>query len=364
MVNEHILVVGAGVAGLSTGIRLLEAGYKVDIVARDLPNDPKSIAFTSPWAGAHHVSSATGDDMRLHHFDARTFKVMSELIKENPDGPLKFAPQLEYREEARVEDEQGDLSQLSLISRYHPAFRWLSPSELPPGIKHGATFTAILIDPSTYLPYLVSRFTALGGRLQRSPPLSSLSSALSVHPSLRGAKLVVNCTGLGALGLVGDETVFPTRGQLVIVRAPWVTTGMTRIGAKGSGVYDYIIPRMNGLVVLGGCREAGNWDPNPRPELAERIKQRCLALNPELLPPNKRGGGIDDLDVVEEAVGLRPTREKGIRLEIDSIDAGGRPLPVVHNYGHGGYGYQSSWGSAEAAVKLVKEALKTGQSRL
>lgn len=36
--------------GLSTAIRLLEAGYKVDIVARDLPGDPLSIEYTSPWA--------------------------------------------------------------------------------------------------------------------------------------------------------------------------------------------------------------------------------------------------------------------------------------------------------------------------
>lgn len=39
-----------GVAGLSTAVRLQEAGHHVTIVARDLPSDPKSIRFTSPWA--------------------------------------------------------------------------------------------------------------------------------------------------------------------------------------------------------------------------------------------------------------------------------------------------------------------------
>lgn len=39
-----------GVVGLSTAIKLLEAGYAVDVVARDLPGDPLSIEFTSPWA--------------------------------------------------------------------------------------------------------------------------------------------------------------------------------------------------------------------------------------------------------------------------------------------------------------------------
>ncbi|GAA6023697.1 hypothetical protein JCM10207_008752 [Rhodosporidiobolus poonsookiae] len=363
MPRERVLVIGAGVVGLSTAVRLLEAGYEVDIVARDLPGDEKHIRYTSPWAGAHHVSVATGDDMRLHEFDKRTFAVMSDMITKNPEGPLSFAPQLEYREEARVEGEAGDISQLGLMSRYHPNFRWLNSSELPYGIKHGAAFTAILIDTPSYLPFLVERFTSLGGRLHRCDnlsPLSDLSDATRFISSTSEPKLIVNCTGLGARTLVNDDKVFPVRGQLVIIRAPWITRGITRLGAKGSGVYDYIIPRKSGLVVLGGCAEPNNWDAKPRPELARRIKQRCLALEPDLLPPDKRGGTIDDLDVVEDAVGLRPTRQGGIRLEIDSTGE----IPVVHNYGHGGYGYQSSWGSAEAAVELVKEALRTGRSKL
>ncbi|GAA5841538.1 hypothetical protein JCM11251_001255 [Rhodosporidiobolus azoricus] len=364
MTGHQVVVVGAGVIGLSTAIKLRERGYKVDIVARNLPADEKNIEFTSPWAGAHHVSVASGDDLRLHRFDAHTFEVMSDMIKADPDGPLSFAPQLEFREEARIEGEQGDVSQLGLISRYHPNFRWLSPKELPPGIKHGAAFTAIIIDTPAYLAYLVDRFTNLGGCIHRCGTLPSLSAALSVHPSLGLARVVVNCAGLGAIKLARDNTVFPVRGQLVIVRAPWIKQGITRLGAKGSGVYDYIIPRRNGLVVLGGCAEANNWDPNPRPELSQRIKQRCLTLNPDLLPPSKRGGTIDDLDVVEEAVGLRPTRRNGIKLGIDSTDFDGRPLQVVHNYGHGGYGYQSSWASAEEAVELVETALKRGKAKL
>jgi hypothetical protein len=33
---------------------------------------------------------------------------------------------------------------------------------------------------------------------------------------------------------------------------------------------------------------------------------------------------------------------------------------VIHNYGHGGRGYESSYGCAQAAVKLVDEALQDG----
>lgn len=253
------------------------------------------------------------------------------------------------------------------LSLYSIQFRWLSPSELPDGINHGASFTAILIDTPAYLPYLLSRFLSNSGQIHRVSTLPTLSSALTAHPSLLDAQLLVNCTGLGSKSLVDDRKCFPTRGQLVIIRAPWIKQGMTRLGKPGSGVYDYIIPRRTGLVVLGGCAEKDNWfvfpssfallefllycgskkelaltyplgcnrDPKPREDMSRRIKTRCLALCPDLLPPSKRlNGTIDDLEVVEEAVGLRPTREGGIRLEIEElVEESTKGIKVVHHYG-------------------------------
>jgi hypothetical protein len=37
----------------------------------------------------------------------------------------------------------------------------------------------------------------------------------------------------------------------------------------------------------------------------------------------------------------------------------GKSVPVVHNYGHAGYGYQTAYGCSEAVVRLVDEALQT-----
>jgi D-amino-acid oxidase len=50
------------------------------------------------------------------------------------------------------------------------------------------------------------------------------------------------------------------------------------------------------------------------------ILTRRLALCPELLPVDKREGGtIDDIDVIEEGCGRRPTRIGGIRIETEWI---------------------------------------------
>jgi D-amino-acid oxidase len=83
--------------------------------------------------------------------------------------------------------------------------------------------------------------------------------------------------------------------------------------------------------------------------------KRCIALCPELVGKDENGKqrGIEALDIIRHGVGLRPLREGGTRIEREKING----LSVVHNYGHGGFGYQSSYGSCAEAVALVQEAL-------
>jgi hypothetical protein len=46
-------VIVLAVIGLTCAIELVEAGFTVHIVARDLPEDTDSQNFASPWAGAN-----------------------------------------------------------------------------------------------------------------------------------------------------------------------------------------------------------------------------------------------------------------------------------------------------------------------
>lgn len=63
-------------------------------------------------------------------------------------------------------------------------------------------------------------------------------------------------------------------------------------------------------------------------------------------------GPKENLQILHESVGLRPTRHGGVRLELESRGPIGT---VIHNYGHGGMGYQSSWGCAESVLALAQE---------
>jgi glycine/D-amino acid oxidase-like deaminating enzyme len=44
----EIAIIGSGIIGLLSALTLTEAGYKVTIVARDLPDDD-SLDWASPW---------------------------------------------------------------------------------------------------------------------------------------------------------------------------------------------------------------------------------------------------------------------------------------------------------------------------
>lgn len=102
--------------------------------------------------------------------------------------------------------------------------------------------------------------------------------------------------------------------------------------------------------MVSGSYQKNNWDSNPDPNLAVRIMKRAVALQPRFVSP---GQGIEGLDVIRHGVGLRPAREGGPRVAKDVVEG----VDVVHNYGHGGFGYQTSWGCTETVVQLVEEVL-------
>ncbi|KAJ6616427.1 D-amino-acid oxidase [Mycena sp. CBHHK59/15] len=357
-----------GVIGLSTAIRALEAGYDVTIFAELFPGDQKSIKYTSCWAGANHISVLKTTPLLLQ-LERDTMHLLFDLIKADPRVPVMIRPQMEYIATFEADAQK----QMSHLSEFYSDFRVLEATELPDGVVYGATFSTICIDVPRYLPYLWDRFLAAGGRAFRVtlPSLSALlsekdrpaltpfpPSSTNVSPTF-DPSAIINCTGIGALSLgdVLDTDVYPTRGEVLIIRAPWIQHGMTYL-YKNTHV-SYVIPRQSGDAILGGTFQVDDWHPTSRPETVKLIKERGIDAYPELLPPDKRERrDMNDLDVIEECVGLRPTRKGGVRVETASLSVGGKVFLIVHNYGHGGAGYQSSWGSAKLAVDLLKSSLE------
>lgn len=225
-------------------------------------------------------------------------------------------------------------------------YKPIPPQDLPPNAISGCTFNTVTIDTPIYLNWLFTRFIGRGGRTVRghvqhlsqiieggisifgdrysakavakyaveklglspraTPPPSPSPvptdlpavktgnaeglvqhSADKIHVRREHGRIdaVIVCTGLSTrfLGGVEDMGVYPIRGQTVLLRAPWVRTGITESGQKnekGEEVVTYIIPRRSGdviafrsfswltnsddmgcnlQVVIGGTRVANDW---------------------------------------------------------------------------------------------------------
>lgn len=61
-IKRKVVILGAGVIGLTTAVVFSESGYEVTVVAEHVPGKLHP-DYTSPWAGAHWRSYAEKGDL-------------------------------------------------------------------------------------------------------------------------------------------------------------------------------------------------------------------------------------------------------------------------------------------------------------
>ncbi|HEV7670837.1 MAG TPA: FAD-dependent oxidoreductase [Thermoanaerobaculia bacterium] len=319
-----LVVLGAGVSGLSSAIELLERGYQVEIWTRDLP-----AATTSAVAGAVWFPFHAEPPELVAVWARETYDRLAELAADPSSGISMCEGILcdpELQDPSLWRDAVGPI-------------RATVEGELPAGRK-GEVFTVPIAEMPVYLDFLQSRFLALGGTL-RLRTLSTMNEAFAETDR------VVNCTGLDARELCGDAKVFSARGQ--VVRVSGVKVARWVLDPPGpDGVVSYIVPRFKKEeIVLGGTVEDYIEDRTPNPEVTQEILDRCTKLAPEL----------SECRIVTPKVGLRPCRSS-VRLEIEEVD---ERHAVIHNYGHGGSGLTLSWGCAREVADLADRRWGVGR---
>lgn len=97
----------------------------------------------------------------------------------------------------------------------------------------------VLINTPVYITWLASKFKASGGVIVQR----NIDHIDEVFDLVGKTPFVVNCTGLGArfLGGVNDETVFPTRGQTIVVKASHIKRTITHMGTlKPNDIFEMI----------------------------------------------------------------------------------------------------------------------------
>lgn len=303
---SRVIVVGAGVVGLTCAVRLLDAGHRVDVLARDLPLETTSAVAAAIW----YPYRALPQD-RVTAWSRTSYAVLDAISDTDPESGVRMVEGTE------------------VFRRETPDPWWARAvpdlareTTLPDAYVDGWTFASPVVEMPIYLAWLRERVEALGGTVTRMN-LRSLPDTAGGRP-----ELVVDCAGLGARLLAGDQSVVPVRGQVVYVEQ----IGLRRWWLDETGP-TYVVPRSTDIVI-GGSAEEGDWSRTPSPETATRILARARELVPEL----------NGARVIRHKVGLRPVRP-AVRLE--------RVGDVIHCYGHGGAGVTLSWGCAEEVAALV-----------
>lgn len=196
---------------------------------------------------------------------------------------------------------------------------------------HGCHFISFCCEPTKFLPYLMKRFLAAGGRVEKR-------KVLNLDDSFEQSDLIINCTGLGSKEITSDEKIQAIRGQVARVKAPWMYEVVLHEDDDG----NYVIPNID-YVVLGGTHQIEDHNLQVSPTDSTFIFNGCRKIFPSL----------KSAKTAKEEVGLRPGRES-VRLETEYRD--GKPT-VIHNVGHGGCGVTLCWGCGEEVLEKTIQAL-------
>lgn len=155
-------------------------------------------------------------------------------------------------------------------------------------------------------------------------------------------------------------------GQTAVTDLTSATKTVTR--QNKDGTWSFIIPRFfNGGTIIGGTKDLGNWQS----EASLATRERLLEGGRGLAPYSRDSSNTADvpINVISDVVGRRPTRDGGMRIELEErqftgLDGQLKNGPVLHAYGAGGRGYEISWGVAREAVSvaapLIPSAKKLG----
>ena len=82
----RVIVVGAGVVGLTCAVRLLEAGHRADVVARDLPLETTSAVAAAIW----YPYLAEPVDL-VGRWSRTTFAALEALAGDEPEAGVRMA---------------------------------------------------------------------------------------------------------------------------------------------------------------------------------------------------------------------------------------------------------------------------------
>lgn len=385
-----VVVLGAGITGITTALALQSLGLRVGILATEFPlrcpTDCKSKEAEICWrcwrssriATTYAMASAYPHNLRIRNLEriSDDSQAMFSLLQMQPAAGVYIYRMYEVFEHCpdraplasrRIKFEQFDGKPHDLKQSFGP------PCRTGAEYLWGWRFDTYFADMPQYMPFLWSLFEERGGYWQM------IDLSLDRISQFARDLVVINCLGLSAPQVFADTTPsIIMRGRQVIVPEAAVVTAPDGVPiaynytptadifsrADGTPEYVHFFPRSDGWI-LGQTREPGHLDRFGRWEGSAVLGEE-LNLNGQLMPRP-----IVDLNKnilnqwasqelhAKRLVGregyryYRDPQNEGVRLDAEEING----TVVVHNYGHGGSGITMSWGCAIEVARIVTSVL-------
>jgi D-amino-acid oxidase len=361
----RVLVIGAGVVGLTTALRARRAGYQVVVAADRFAPNITSVVAGALWEWPPAVCGHHRDEdslTRSKSWCMTSYRRFRRLARDQRTGvhlrpavfyfrrPVEHDP-IEYRK-------MRELAQHVDGFQRDPALAARNGVNPDAGVRDAYTYLAPMVDTDVYLSWLLDQAKNAGCEIVQARIDGDLAEQEPDVLAAFDATAIVNCTGLGSIALTG-EAMYPLRGALVYAHndgrsMPPITSAhcMAYDHTVGGQNMVFIVPRGNDRLVLGGLVEPHEWDTDLTYDSYPPVRE-MLARCQEFLPALRQANLVAEPTV---RVGLRPARAGGVRLD---HQPGTR---IVHNVGHGGSGVTLSWGCAHEAVSLLDRLTGPGQA--
>ncbi len=357
--KAKVLVIGAGVSGLTTALCLSQKGFRVTVVAERFAPHIVSVVAGALWEWPPAVCGFHQDQRSLERskqWCTTSYEKFFDLSADEQTGvfirPVTFYFRYEIQENPRARHKMEEIQRHVKGFRHDPALITEHQVNNHIGLKDAYRHLAPMVDTDAYMRWLLAQVQEAGCVVLTGRIDGELREQEGSLKRKFGVDAIVNCSGLGARELAKDD-MYPLRGALIRVKNDG--SSMPRITEAHCVPHEtgdqqdlvFIVPRGKDMLILGGLTEPHEWGLNITLESYRPI-QEMLARCVEFLPILKQAQ-FDPQEMVR--VGLRPLRRENVRLEQEP------GTQIIHNYGHGGSGVTFSWGCAGEVAEAMEAVL-------
>lgn len=358
--KKKIIIIGAGVSGLTTGLSLLEEGYEITIIAEKFAPDIVSVVAGALWEWPPAVCGFHQDVASLERSKDWCMTSYEKFFKlaEKKETGVKIKPVIFYFK-MPVNSTPSYLNKMNELKGKVKEFRHDAAMIKEEGVNEDIglvdaySYLAPIVDTDVYMDWLFTKIREKGVEIIQRKVTGDIVEQSQALLSEYNADFIINCTGLGAAKLANDQ-MYPLRGALVRIHnygttMPYIDKAycISHDDFSSGSNFVFIVPRGNHLAVIGGLAEENEWDTSIRLDNYKPIQdmlENCIRFLPML-----KNATIEKKEPVR--TGLRPLRKGNVRLEKDP------KAPVIHNYGHGGSGVTFSWGCANEIINILKREI-------